>query len=338
MAGHFLVKEIALQAGVGTATVDRVLNARGGVHERTRRCVEQAIRELQSQESLISLTGRTFLVDAIIEAPQHFCIALRRAVAEELPALLPAIFRVRETMEADISDTALLGIVRRVIRRGSHGVILMAAASAATRAAISELKAARIPVVTLATDVLQSDRIAYCGMDNWRAGQTAGYLIGQWLPKKSAKVLVSLRNIRFRGEEERESGFRAILLTKFPYLQPIELYEGSGATASFSRRVVDMLERHRDIKAVYSIGGNNRAILSALATTQSIAHVFIAHDLDDENRALLRNWKISAVLNHDLRRDVRSACRAILHHHRALKEPDPVTSNPIQIITPTSLD
>jgi LacI family transcriptional regulator len=99
-----------------------------------------------------------------------------------------------------------------------------------------------------------------------------------------------------------------------------------------------MLERHRDIKAVYSIGGNNRAILSALATTQSIAHVFIAHDLDDENRALLRNWKISAVLNHDLRRDVRSACRAILHHHRALKEPDPVMSNPIQIITPTSLD
>lgn len=338
MAGHFLVKEIALQAGVATATVDRVLNSRGGVHERTRRRVEQAIRELQSQESLISLTGRTFLVDSIIEAPQHFCIALRRAIAEELPSLLPAVFRVRQTMEADISDTALLRIVRRIIKRGSHGVILMASGSPSTRGAISELKAARIPVVTLATDVLQSDRIAYCGMDNWRAGQTAGYLIGQWLPKRSAKVLVSLRNSRFRGEEERESGFRAILLTKFPYLQPVELYEGSGAAASFSRKVGNVLERHRDIRAVYSIGGNNRAILSAFTTTQSTAHVFIAHDLDDENRALLRNGKISAVLNHDLRRDVHSACRAILHYHRALKEADPLASNPIQIITPTSLD
>ena len=338
MAGHFLIKDIALQAGVGTATVDRVLNARDGVHERTRRRVEQAIRELQSQESVIGLTGRTFLVDAIIEAPQHFCVALKRAIAEELPALLPAIFRVRQTMEADISDAALLRIMQRVIRRGSHGVILMASASSSTRAAISELKAAGIPVVTLATDVLPSDRIAYCGMDNWRAGQTAGYLIGQWLPKKSAKVLVSVRNARFRGEEERESGFRAILLTKFPYLQPVELYEGSGATASFSRKVVDVLERHPDIRAVYSIGGNNRAILSALATTQRIAQVFIAHDLDGENRALLRNWKINAVLNHDLRRDVGSACRAILHHQGALKEADAVSPNPIQIITPTSLD
>jgi LacI family transcriptional regulator len=45
--GHpFLIKEIALQAGLSEATVDRVLNRRGGVRRHTGERVRQAIREL----------------------------------------------------------------------------------------------------------------------------------------------------------------------------------------------------------------------------------------------------------------------------------------------------
>ncbi|MET0423191.1 MAG: LacI family transcriptional regulator, partial [Actinoplanes sp.] len=62
--------------------------------------------------------------------------------------------------------------------------------------------------------------------------------------------------------------------------------------------------------------------------------VFVAHDLDEENTALLRERKLSAVLHHDLRADLRRACRAVLQAHRAL--PGPVRTNPsaVQVITP----
>ena len=61
---------------------------------------------------------------------------------------------------------------------------------------------------------------------------------------------------------------------------------------------------------------------------------FVAHDLDDENVALLRERKISAVLHHDLRVDLRRACHAILQANGVL--PGPVRTNPsaIQVITP----
>ena len=49
MARRFLMKEIALQAGVGLATVDRVLNGRPNVHERSRQRVQHAIKELERQ-------------------------------------------------------------------------------------------------------------------------------------------------------------------------------------------------------------------------------------------------------------------------------------------------
>jgi LacI family transcriptional regulator len=63
-------------------------------------------------------------------------------------------------------------------------------------------------------------------------------------------------------------------------------------------------------------------------------NVFVAHDLDGENTALLRSRKLSAVLHHDLRQDLRRACHAILQAQRAL--PGPVRTNPsaIQVITP----
>ena len=51
MAHPFLIKEIALQAGLSEATVDRVLNNRGGVRRHTAERVKQAIRELVGRAS-----------------------------------------------------------------------------------------------------------------------------------------------------------------------------------------------------------------------------------------------------------------------------------------------
>ena len=338
MPVRFQIKDIALQAGVGVATVDRVVNDRGGVHERTRRRVEQAIEELATQERMVGLSGRTFFIDVIIEAPARFCDAARLAIAEEMPALLPAVFRVRQTMEAEIGDAELARLATRSAKRGSHGVILMGQDSAGTRASIAALSGAGIPVVTLATDVPDSGRIVYAGMDNHRAGRTSAFLIGKWLPKRPAKVLVSIRNSRFRGEVDRACGFHAMLRESFPYLEPVQLLEGAGAPVDFARKVSAVLERHPDITAIYSIGGNNRVILDALKDLGRSSSPFIAHDLDAANRALLRSGSIDVVLDHDLRRDMREACRAIMRYHRALPMADELPPSPIQIVTPTSLD
>ena len=57
MPHRYLVKDIAFQAGLSTATVDRVLNRRSGVRGQTAARVEAAIRELERQEGLIELLG-----------------------------------------------------------------------------------------------------------------------------------------------------------------------------------------------------------------------------------------------------------------------------------------
>ncbi len=66
MPHRYPVREIARQAGVSDATVDRVLHGRPGVREVTVRQVEQAIADLDRQRTQLRLSGRQFLIDLVI--------------------------------------------------------------------------------------------------------------------------------------------------------------------------------------------------------------------------------------------------------------------------------
>ncbi|MGN4073487.1 LacI family DNA-binding transcriptional regulator [Burkholderia gladioli] len=153
MAHKFLVKEIALQAGVGAATVDRVLNGRAHVRDHTRRRVEQAIRELEKQARQLDAAGRKLIVDVLVEAPARFADEIGAALDAELPGLHPAVFRPRLLMRETLGNAEVVEALRAIGKRGSHGVLLKARDEPAIAEAIAALHAQGIPVVTIFTDL-----------------------------------------------------------------------------------------------------------------------------------------------------------------------------------------
>jgi LacI family transcriptional regulator len=333
--GHpYPLREIARQAGVSEATVDRVLNDRGGVRSSTALSVRRAIDELDRQRTQVRLTGRTFLVDVVMQAPVRFTGAVRQALEAELPALRPAVFRARFHLRETAQAAEIVALLDGVRRRGSQGVLLKAPDVPEVADAAQRLIAAGIPVVTLVTDVPASGRLAYVGIDNRAAGATAAYLVGQWLGTASGDVLVTLSRSVFRGEEEREMGFRAALRRHSPSRTLVIVSETDGLDATMRDLVGAALDANAGVRAVYSAGGGNTAVLDAFAERGRKCAVFIAHDLDPDNVALLRSGRLSAVLHHDLAQDVRRACQVIMQAHRAL--PGGIHSWPssIQVVTP----
>ncbi len=67
MAHPYPIREIARRAGLSEATVDRVLNARGGVRQSTVQEVHRAIVDVHRQRSQMRLTGRTFFPDLVVD-------------------------------------------------------------------------------------------------------------------------------------------------------------------------------------------------------------------------------------------------------------------------------
>lgn len=331
------MKEIALQAGLSLASVDRVLHAREGVLPQTVRRVEQAIRELDRQRSQVGLAGRKFLFDVVLDSPARFTDLVRLALEAEFPLLHPAIFRARYATFENPSPEQLVATLDRIASRGSHGVLLTAQEKPELVDAVDRLHARGIPVVTLASDLPASSRLAYVGMNNRAAGETAAYLLGQWLGNARAQILVSLGSMRFRGQEERETGFRQCLRQHHPHLGVVEVSDGVGLHDTTVELVLQTLMAHPKINAVYSIGGANVAILQAFEQLGRKCFAYVGHDLDDDNLRLLRERRLSAILHHDLRHDVRMACLHLMRFHGVGPAGVVPSGSIVQVITPHNI-
>jgi LacI family transcriptional regulator len=330
----YRIREIAAQSGLSAATVDRVLHERGGVRESTVREVRQAIADLDRQQAQLRLGGRTFMLDVVVQAPARFSAAVKAALEAELPAMRPATVRSRFHLLDSPAIGDLLAVLDRVARTRSHGVILKAPDAPEVVAAVARLA---VPVVTLVTDLPASRRVAYVGIDNRAAGATAAYLVEQWLADRAGDVLVVRGHGSFRGEDERESGFRAEMAVRAPGRRLLEVVDEEDRADAVHVGTRKLLAGSPSVRAVYSMyagAGGNAAVVDAFRAEGRRYDAFVAHDLDDENTALLRAGRLSAVLHHDLRQDMRRACRAVMQARGAL--PGRYRPNPsaIQVITP----
>ena len=138
--------------------------------------------------------------------------------------------------------------------------------------------------------------------------------MNQWLGPSSPDALITLSRTVFCGE-----GGPVI----------VEVSDSDGIDATNERLMFDALETHPTIEAVYSVGGGNTAIVAEVEAVGRVCRVFIAHDLDADNRRLPRESRISVVL----RTDARLTMRLILQQRGALPV-EPSRPVPIQVITP----
>jgi LacI family transcriptional regulator len=171
------------------------------------------------------------------------------------------------------------------------------------------------------------------GVDNRAAGATAAYLITHWAGVTGG-VLVTVSHSSFRGEEEREIGFRETLAELAPKRKVHEVSDTDGLDQTMLVAVRGALALHPAIDAVYSAGGGNRATLTAFDELGMTPTVFVAHDLDGDNRTLLRTRRISAVLHHDLRADMRHACRLLLQAGGLIPGRPGTIPSQVQVVTP----
>jgi LacI family transcriptional regulator len=313
--------------------VDRVLHGREGVRPETVAQVNRAIDELERQQEQVHLSGRTILLDLVMQTPERFAVASRDALEAELRSLRPAVLRARSHLNEHSDPAAAAARLDAVGHKGSHGVLLKAPDHPLVVDAVQRLAERGIPTVTFVTDVPGSRRVAYVGMDNGAAGATAAYLVTRWAGQTGG-VLLTVSHSSFRGEEERGVGFRRTLAELAPARTVHEVKDTDGLDRTILGAVRAALALYPSINAVYSAGGGNVATLQAFEEIGRTPGVYVAHDLDGDNRTLLRTGKISAVLHHDLRADMRRACRLLLQARGVLPGKPVSIPSQVQVVTP----
>ncbi|HHY49742.1 MAG TPA: LacI family DNA-binding transcriptional regulator [Alphaproteobacteria bacterium] len=303
--------DVAREAGVSTATVDRVINNRPGVKPRTREVVLQTAQRLGYIADRTAGAVATFTFDFVLPAGTNsFIEELRQQLirqGSELPHVTARVHSIEGFNPFTLADKL------RSLEAGSDGVGIVGLDHPAVREAIRSLAASGVPVITLLSDIHHVPRVGYVGIDNRSAGRLAGYLMGRLLGPGRHKVALFAGSLSYRGHEEREAGFRHILAEEFTDLHVIDLTEVRDDTEEAYRAAKAHLEEHPDIAAIYNIGAGKRGIARALEE-RGLARkvIFVGHELTAPIKRLLLDGTIDVLIDQNARVEAREALAQLL--------------------------
>ncbi|WP_157019872.1 LacI family DNA-binding transcriptional regulator [Mesorhizobium xinjiangense] len=310
------VNDVARAAGVSLATVDRVLNARAGVREKTVERVNAAIEQIGYVRDVTAANlarQRLYqMVFVLPDAPALFVDTLRDAIAEATSSSLADRTEVRIITFPNGNPHALVKSLRALNADDTDGVAIFAPETPHVRDAIARLKSDGVPIVALVSDLPNTERDHFVGIDNIAAGRTAGFLMGKFLGKTGGSVMVLVSSMQARDNVERRLGFDQVMAESFRQIEvlpSIETHDDEGAT---ERLVTEMLRNRPDIAGIYSVGHGSRALVDVLRDHERRESMtLIAHELTKITREALRDNLMDAVVSQDVGHIVRSALRVL---------------------------
>jgi LacI family transcriptional regulator len=310
---RFRIVDIAREAGVSVATVDRVINNRVGVRADTRERVLSVAARLGYLVSPQSTPSqRVKRLDFVLPGGTNTFInnlAGELALAAEARSddASATVHRIE-----GFNPTALAGKLDE-IGSETDGIGLIALDHPAIRESLRAIAARGIPVVTLVSDIPNAGRRAYIGIDNRAAGRLAGHVMGRFLGLAGGKVVLFIGSLSYRGHEEREMGFRRILKEEYPRLSVADLLEVQDDVATAYEQAARAIAQHADLAGIYSMGGGNRGIAKALVEAgREREVVFIAHEVTEHTRRYLLSGVIDAVIDQDGRGEAAAAVEALI--------------------------
>jgi LacI family transcriptional regulator len=310
------VHDVADEAGVSLATVDRVLNKRTGVRGATAAKVEAAIAKLGYVRDIsaanLAKQRVYYLAFVLPEGPNSFMRGLEREIEQlRLHSLLDRTeIQIVKTpaFDGDALANALDGLDVDVV----SGVAVVTTESPSVRDALARLSRADVPIVTMVSDMPASRRDHYVGIDNVAAGRTAACLIGRFLGGRRGKIALVAGSMLVRDHVERRMGFEQVIRAEFPDLECLAVLEGRDDAEIAGRVLAECLERESGVVGVYSIGAGNRGVIEVLKRRPPYRDlIVVAHELTDHSRRALREGLFDAVINQDAGHQVRSAIRIL---------------------------
>jgi LacI family transcriptional regulator len=310
------IEDVAQSAGVSVATVDRVLNGRAAVRPQTVERVEKAIRQLNYQPDRLAAR--------LARAREYrFCFVLPEGtngymnlLADEVRASAIRMAQEKVAIDlrlTDVFDADTLSETLDQIGGIYDGVAVVALDHPRVREAINALSERGVAVVTLVSDVPNSRRLHYVGIDNSSAGRSAATLMGRYLSGRHGKVGLIAGSLSLRDHIERQFGFEQVMMHEYPNLTLLPVRESRDDAKRVQAVAAQLLADHDDLIGLYNVGAGTPGIVKALEESgRQHKVVYIAHELTEESRHALVNGTIDIIINQDAGHEVRSAIRLLM--------------------------
>jgi methyl-accepting chemotaxis protein len=142
------------------------------------------------------------------------------------------------------------------------------------------------------------DRLFYVGPDGYQQGQVCGDLMGKTLGGRG-QVLVLSVNLHHNGLELRRKGLQAMLRSKYPGIEVVEVHECPYETPDMRARTAELLKKYPRLAGIY-------VTVAAAGVAQAVSDAslggkvaIICHDLTEECMPYVIKGVITATVGQD---------------------------------------
>lgn len=334
------IKEIAAAVGVSIGTVDRALHSRPGISEATRARIMKAAAALGYRPNLAARhlkLGRQPQIS--VHLPQEIASyfdALRQGIQQAAALLQP-------TLKVDFHSYPRMGhgemeSLQAVLEHSCDGIILAPSAPSRVAPLIRQATLSGIPVICVATDAPDSDRLAVVSSDPFTSGAIVAELLTR-LDRGSQQAAIVTGDLATLDHSEKVRGFRAMMADLGGSLTLAEVAETHDEPREAYRQTCDLLARHPGLSSIYVSTSNSLPVIKALEERGRAGKVaVVVTDLFPELVPLIRAGKVFATLYQRPLTQGRMAFEAL---HRFIVEgtrPKPVRKLPPYIVLRSNLD
>ena len=323
--------DIARLAGVGTATVERVLNGRGGVRPGTAQRVVLAARSLDYPRKLPDAHRGLMRFEVLMVRPETtFYRRLSRAF-ERIAATLDPLIVVHRSFADEMNPAAIAQRIRAAAAQRA-GLILAVPDHPLIRTAVDDAAARGVPLVHVVTRA-SGHAGEFVGIDNYAAGRSAAMFLAR-MSLRAGRIIAICHPI-YRVHRDRVRGL-SDYLAEHPGRVALDwIGFGRDEESRHAELLGAALNRDPDLAGLYNAGGANAALIELLRHHPRGRELFfVGHELTDYTAAALRDGIMDVVLDQAPEAQARRALDLILRRCGLTEiEPD---QSPIRFVTITA--
>lgn len=326
------LEALAKRIGVGVATVDRVLNERGGVSPETTRKVLQAAREAGLKRILPEERRLPWQIEVFLSGnDSRFFTRLTQDFADVADSLGYRRLTLHRTLVAESAPEKLAkSIIRSSKKR--HALIVFGNEHPLVYEALRQCREANVPVITLVTDLPGAQRLCHVGIDQQQAGRTAGRMMGLMAHRPGEVLMLSGRQ-DFSAHRLRIQGFREVITQRFPHLQLGEVLAGEDNRQRIDRLLEEALRRNCDVVGIYNTGLGNTQVAQALARHRRYGECcWITHERYRTTREQLAQGGTALTIDQHAHQHARLAVELALRHLETGYQPHLFSDGKVEFI------
>lgn len=297
------LKQIAEKAGVHRSTIDKVLHDREGVSDEVRDRIQKLLAEMQYEPNAI---GKAL---AQQKRPKLIIVSLLK---------VDSLDEIKEGIEKAYNEVSSFGLrieyqvssvanyteqaenLRLLLKRKFDGLIVAPIRNPLITKEINNLVEKGIPVITVNTDLPESDRTCFIGQDSVRAGRVAGQLMGEIL-NGQGKVAIITGSTLMLNPTERLQGFNELINEHYPDIEVVEEIETKEIAKITYLKTIEVLNRYDDLSGIVITCGQVNELGKAVKSLNKSKKIkIISYDLYPEIKKLVEDGTINFTICQNL--------------------------------------